>query len=87
MERKNEKRKYDREFLISSHRWHSVVGGLAEYRVTGRSWNSRGISGFTVPSAGSGRLEEFATVKHLRDFYGYVTGRIRAIRNFVIWFI
>lgn len=61
--------------------------GLAEYRVTGRGWNSRGISGSTVPAAGSGRLEEFATVKHPRDFYGYVAGRIRAIRSFVIWFI
>jgi len=33
--------------------------------VTSRAWNSRGISGSTVP-AGTGRLEEFATVKHPR---------------------
>lgn len=33
--------------------------------MTGRAWNSRGISGSTVPG-GAGRLEEFATVKHSR---------------------
>lgn len=52
-----------------SHRWYYDSGRLAEYHVTSRAWNSRGISGSTIP-VGAGRLEEFATPEASETFMG-----------------